>query len=52
MLENYIHVWTGEYGVIALAMMYIWHIIAIPFLALLVYTTVAGQLQINRSNKN
>ena len=52
MLENYIHIWTGHYGIIAQSMMLIWHIVAIPLLSLLVYTAVTGQYRINRSNKN
>jgi len=52
MLENYIHIWTGSYGVIALLMQLVWHTVALPLLSFTVYTAVAGQLQINRSNKN
>ena len=51
MLENYVAIWTGQYGIIAQVMQLVWHTVAIPLLSFTVYTAVTGQLQINKSIK-
>ena len=52
MLTNYVMIWTGQFGIIAQVMQLVWHVVVIPLLSLLVYTAVAGQYSINKSNKN
>lgn len=51
MLTNYIALWTGTYGILATVMMFVWHFVAFPLFALLIYTAVSGQYSIIKSNK-